>query len=177
MHSCRDEYDRFIVPELDDFLIAERRSFRNLKPFFSFMRRNHNKIDDSSFIALIEKILPKKYFFIVMILLIECQNVRPALLVTIGVGKGKLNAGNKFIKQEIEPQHELIFAVQGEGIDGVGQSFPSAGLTVFVADAVHWSVHMVSFGLNGYWFTIANRKCTLWTEKVTFLLENPPASK
>jgi hypothetical protein len=102
MYPGRDEDYGLVGPKPYYFLIAEGQPLSDFKSFLAFVGRNDNKIHDSAFIALIEKVLPEEELFIVLVLLIEGQDISSALLVAVRVGKSKLDAGDEFIEHEIE---------------------------------------------------------------------------
>lgn len=112
-----------------------------------------------------------------MVLLSPVLDIFHALLIRVGVGKGELHARDEFVKHKVELEHELLFLVQSQPQDRVGQTIPISNFLVLVTDTVDRAVELVTLGLGGGRFTMAKRKWTRCTEKVTLRLENPPTRK
>ena len=102
MHSGRHKNDRFVGPEPDYFLVAKGKSLGDLKAIFALVRGDYNKIQYSSLISFIQKILPKKDLLVILKLLADSTNVLSALLVAVGIGESEFYTFDELIKHEVK---------------------------------------------------------------------------
>jgi hypothetical protein len=115
-------------------------------------------------------VLPHQQILVILVLLFQRQHIGPTLLVGVGVGEGKLHALHPFHEDEVEFEHHFLLGVDGEALYWVGQSLPRSEFAFLVPDAVDGTIHVMAFGLNGGRGTIAYRKCSRCTAKVTLRL-------
>lgn len=111
------------------------------------MRGNDQQIDDPALVAPGEGVLAQEDLLVLLKLLAQFQAVVVALLVAVGVGEGKLDAGYILGEQEVKLEDQFLLVVEGKAKDRVRQSFPISEVTVLIVDAADGAVEVVAFGL------------------------------
>lgn len=141
------------------------------------MRGNYQEGNDPALIALSQLVVPQKQVLILLVLLPQLLQVRPALLVGVGIGEGELRVLHCLAEDELELKHEFFLMVEGKVKHRSRQSVPLSQLPVLSADTIDRAIEMVAFGLGKKEGTMAKRKWRRWTEKETLRLLKPPVRK